>query len=293
MADQRIFTLTNKQNGNLAFKIFDFEHNGYFDHVQRHNYYTLIWVRQGCGSLVADFHEYPFERNSLFSFVPYQPFMLTGKERLSGLCISFHSDFFCIHQHHHEVGCDGVMFNNIYAPPFVKLSETYTNTLHLFAEQMFQEVQLENLAQYDLLVSLLKIFLINAARAFTEKDPSKVDPPSSEKVLLHALRKLIEVNYAKRFTAADYAEMLHVTPKHLARVMKTTYDKTITDMISDKVMIESKRLLYLTTKPIKEIAYQLGYEDEHYFSRFFKVNAEISPLKYRETVGFGRGEIMM
>lgn len=293
MADQRVFTLTNKQNGSLAFKIFDFEHNGYFDHVQRHNYYTLIWVRQGSGSLIADFQEHPFESNSLFSFVPYQPFMITGKEKLSGTCICFHSDFFCIYQHHHEVGCDGVMFNNIYDPPFVKLSEAYANTLDVFSEQMFHEVQLENLAQYDLLVSLLKIFLINVARAFTEKDPSKNDFASSEKVLLQALRKLIEVNYTKRFTAADYAELLHVTPKHLARVMKTAYNKTITDMISEKVMIESKRLLYLTTKPIKEIAYELGYEDEHYFSRFFKVNSDISPQQYRETVGFGRGEMMM
>lgn len=54
-------------------------------------------------------------------------------------------------------------------------------------------------------------------------------------------------------------------------------------------MIEAKRELYLTNKPVKEIAMELGYEDEHYFSRFFKVNADISPQLYRDKVGFGRG----
>ena len=39
---------------------------------------------------------------------------------------------------------------------------------------------------------------------------------------------------------------------------------------------------------VKEIAYELVYDDEHYFSRFFKNNADVSPQIYRETVGFSR-----
>lgn len=46
--------------------------------------------------------------------------------------------------------------------------------------------------------------------------------------------------------------------------------------------------LYLTNKAVKEIAYELGYDDEYYFSRFFKNNVDISPQVYRDTVGFGR-----
>ena len=54
-------------------------------------------------------------------------------------------------------------------------------------------------------------------------------------------------------------------------------------------MIEAKRELYLTNKSVKEIAHDLGYDDEYYFSRFFKNNADVSPQMYRETVGFARG----
>jgi len=39
---------------------------------------------------------------------------------------------------------------------------------------------------------------------------------------------------------------------------------------------------------VKEIAYELGYEDEYYFSRLFKVNAEVLPQLYRDTVGFSK-----
>ncbi|WP_246022038.1 helix-turn-helix transcriptional regulator [Flavobacterium cellulosilyticum] len=49
--------------------------------------------------------------------------------------------------------------------------------------------------------------------------------------------------------------------------------------------------MYLTNKAVKEIASELGYEDEHYFSLFFKNNSAVSPQTYRETVGFARGMV--
>ena len=79
MADQTVFTLINEQNGNLAFKLFSFQDNSYFDHLQRNNYYSLIWITEGNGKLKTDFSEYSFEQNSLFSFTPYQPFMFLSR----------------------------------------------------------------------------------------------------------------------------------------------------------------------------------------------------------------------
>ena len=54
-------------------------------------------------------------------------------------------------------------------------------------------------------------------------------------------------------------------------------------------VIEAKRELYLTDKAVKQIAWELGFEDEYYFSRLFKHNADVSPALYRQTVGFARG----
>jgi AraC-like DNA-binding protein len=87
-------------------------------------------------------------------------------------------------------------------------------------------------------------------------------------------------------SAGDYADLLHISAKALARITKTHFNKTLTDLISERIIIEAKRELYLTSKTIKEIAWELGYEDEYYFSRFFKINADISPQVYRGTVGF-------
>ena len=74
----------------------------------------------------------------------------------------------------------------------------------------------------------------------------------------------------------------------MAKITKLHFNKTLTDLISERIIIEAKRELYLTNKAVKEIAFELGYEDEYYFSRFFKNNVDISPQVYRDTVGFSR-----
>src|SRR5947209_291915 len=52
---QTSFTLINPQSGNLAFKLFSFEDNSHFDHLQRHGYYSIVWVTKGSGKLKTDF----------------------------------------------------------------------------------------------------------------------------------------------------------------------------------------------------------------------------------------------
>ena len=290
MADQTAFTLVNPQNGNLAFKLFSFDDNSYFDHIQRHNYYSLIWVINGSGKVKVDFSEYGFEKDALFSFSPWQPYMYSAAEEISGIALHFHPDFFCIHKHHKEVSCNGVLFNNIYQPPFIYVDEISATTFLMLIEQIRTEMRNPALAQYELLVSYLKIFLITASRLKTQQHPQalEVETENKEPFVLQNLKNSIESHFRKKHSASEYADLLNISAKALAKITKTYFNKTITDLISERIIIEAKRELYLTNKPVKEIAYQLGYEDEHYFSRFFKNNANISPQVYRDTVGFGR-----
>lgn len=290
MMNQSAFTLVNPQNGNLAFKLFSFEDNAHFDHIQRNSYFSLIWVQEGNGNVKADFAEYEFDANTLFAFSPYQPYMITAKVPIKGIAIYFHSEFFCIFKHHKEVSCNGVLYNNIYNPPFVKVDEPSAATFQMLSEQIKTEMQNTDLAQYELLVSYLKIFLITAARLKTQQQPEAAEVLKNQKepFILQKLKDAIEENFKTKHSPVDYAELLYITPKALAKITKTHFNKTLSSLINERIIIEAKRELYLTDKTVKEIAYELGYEDEYYFSRFFKVNADVSPQLYRETVGFAK-----
>jgi AraC family transcriptional activator of pobA len=288
---QSVFTLINPQNGNLAFKLFHFDDNSHYDHLQRNNYYSLIWVTKGRGKVKADFAEHTFEENSLLAFSPYQPFMLCVEGNIQGVAIHFHPDFYCIHMHQKEVSCNGVLFNNIYQPPFTQIDEKAAETFNMVINQIKGEMQNTALAQYELLVSFLKIFLITASRLKADQQ-EKIEsiPDAKEPFILQNLKTAIEDNFKTKHSAGNYASLLNISPKALAKISKTYFNKTLTDLISERIVIEAKRELYLTNKTVKEIAYELGYDDEHYFSRFFKTNADVSPQLYRETVGFGRAE---
>jgi AraC-like DNA-binding protein len=87
-----------------------------------------------------------------------------------------------------------------------------------------------------------------------------------------------------------YASLLHITPKALGRITEQYFNKTLTGLISERTIIEAKRNLYLTSKPVKTIAYNLGFDDEFYFSRYFKNHTNVSPQLYRDTVGAGVAE---
>jgi AraC family transcriptional regulator, transcriptional activator of pobA len=289
------FTLVNPQNGNLAFKVFSFEGTCSFDHIQRHNYYSLIWVREGSGVLKSDFSEYLYHDNMMFAFVPYQPFMLQAQGHCTGIALQFHSDFYCLHSHQKEVACNGVLFNNIYEPPFVQVDATAAAIFNMMIAQMQIEMQNPALAQYELLVSYLKIFLITASRLKTEQQPAASAMLADLKTpfVLQSLKEAIEKDFKVKHSASDYAQTLNISAKALAKITKTHFNKTLTELIAERIIIEAKRELYLSNKTVKEIAYELGYEDEYYFSRFFKTNADVSPQIYRETVGFGKGLILL
>jgi len=290
VAESPVFTLINPQNGNLAFKFMAFNDGSSFDHVQRHNYYSLIWVKQGSGIVRADFKEYDLSPGSLFAFSPYQPFIFQAQQ-ISGVALFFHPDFFCIHKHQAEIACNGVLFNNIYEPPFIGVKDDSSVTLNDVLAQIRNEIQNSTLAQHEILVSYLKIFLIHCSRLKREQAPqARTDLAAVEEpFVLQNLKDSIEKNFKTKHSAGEYANELNISIKALAKATKTYFNRTITELISERIIIEAKRELYLTNKTVKEIAYGLGYDDEYYFSRFFKVNTDISPQMYRETVGFNRG----
>lgn len=288
MSSQSTLTLVNPQNGNLAFKVFSFEDNGAFDHIQRANYYSLVWVKEGAGKIRSDFSEYDFDGSSLLAFSPYQPYMIASEGVFRGTAIQFHPDFFCIHLHQKEVACNGVLFNNIYQPPHTAVDEHAASHFERIIADIKEEMKQPALAQYELLVSYLKIFLITASRLRASGQSAATVEATTHKepFILQSLKDAIEADFKTKHSPRDYADTLNISPKALGKIAKTHFNKTLTELIAERIIIEAKRELYLTSKPIKEIAYHLGYDDEYYFSRFFKAATSISPQLYRDTVGF-------
>ncbi len=293
MNGQNICTLINQQNGNLAFKLFSFSDNRHFDHLQRNNFYTIIWVKEGSGLLKVDFSEYLFQGNTVFAFAPYQPFMLSTDKTIHGIALQFHSDFYCIHRNPQETNCDKVLFNNIYQDPLIQIDDVTERKLNMQFDLLLSEIQnKEEGNNYELIVPHLKICIVTLSRLKAHAKSNVLKFVSSETpFVLESLKNAIEENFKQKHSASDYSSILHISANALNRLVKTHYHKTLTNIITERIIIEAKRELYMTRKPIKVIASHLGYSDEFYFSRVFKNNTGISPQMYRDTVGFAKAEL--
>ena len=291
MSPQKTYTLINKQTGNLAFKLFPFENNDRFDHLQRNNYYSLLWIKEGEGLLKVDFSEHLFEKGNVLAFAPYQPFMISTDKNILGCAIQFHSDFYCIHRNPQETNCNSVLFNNIYEAPILELDAQASKGLSSLIDQLENELSTEQSNNYELVIPHLKILLVTLSRCkLSQNSALQQITKSQTPYKLEELKALLEQNYKSKHSPSEYANLLNISASAFSRLVKQHFHKTPTALITERIIIEAKRELYMSSKPIKEIAWELGYQDEHYFSRFFKIHTDISPQTYRNTVGFGRAE---
>gem|GEM_PF-5379347 len=63
MLAQSVYTLINQQNGNLVFKLFEFDNTCYFDHIQCHNHFNLILIISGEGTSTVYLYNYKSPMN--------------------------------------------------------------------------------------------------------------------------------------------------------------------------------------------------------------------------------------
>jgi AraC family transcriptional activator of pobA len=281
------FTLIDPQTKEMALKISSFTDGADFSSFGQYNYFSVLLITKGIGKVIRDHSTYEFGQNNLLCFSLYQPFLIQPEDCLEGILINFHPSFFCLFKHRNEVACNGVLFNNIYDTPVVALTRADREALLLTAGQIKNEMQLRPLPDEELLIACLKIFLINASRAkMSQRERSVADNKKQPAIL--ALQAAIETHFKQLRSPAAYGELLHISPKVLNTASKVHFNKTLTSLIAERVILEAKRELYLTAKSIKEIAFDLNYRDEFYFSRFFKKNVGLSPQLFRDKVGFDK-----
>lgn len=123
----------------------------------------------------------------------------------------------------------------------------------------------------SLLVGLLnKIYLLNPVEAARNKRSRR----------LEKLIDLVEENYTKHRGTSFYAEQLGITPKRLNEILKERIGVTLNQFIANMIVLEAKRRLVLVDKNVNDIAFELGFKEQAYFSRFFKKHTGITPSAY-------------
>jgi AraC family transcriptional regulator, transcriptional activator of pobA len=100
--------------------------------------------------------------------------------------------------------------------------------------------------------------------------------------LYYQFIQLLNERYIEYSYADLFANALQVSQKKLNETAKSITGKTACYLVEEKIVTEAKKILIQNKLQVKQIAWQLGYEDQYYFSRMFKKQAGISPKAFRK-----------
>lgn len=131
--------------------------------------------------------------------------------------------------------------------------------------------------------------LINTIASLSDEYIRTAYPEISKQTLLHEqlferFYDAVATHYRESREVSFYANLLCLTPKYFATVIKQTTGIAASDWISRHVIIKAKiLLLYKQDKSIQQIAYELGFSEQSAFTRYFRTHTGITPKKFRET----------
>lgn len=94
-------------------------------------------------------------------------------------------------------------------------------------------------------------------------------------------RVLVEAHFLEHWPVGRYAGALQMTESRLNRLTRTVAGKSAFDLIQDRLLLEARRKLTYVAAPISLLAYELGFEDPAYFSRYFKTRVGVTPSAFR------------
>ncbi|PCH98415.1 MAG: AraC family transcriptional regulator [Bacteroidetes bacterium] len=281
-----IHDFTSDDDSSIAFEIEPLELRDSYDTSipHRHNYYEIFLFIKGGGTHEIDFETFPINANSVHFVSPGQVHKVKRELNSFGYVLSFSRDFYYLNLPNKNILYELPFLNNNTSRPILNLNEEDFMIFNNLVESIRDEHQNDNELKEPVIRSYLNIILLKSKGFF---DQIKGDVPvegreSSE--LIYNFKMLIERNYRKMHLVKDYADLLSATPEHLNEESKKIRGKTASDLISDRIILEAKRLLMYSEFSNKEIAYFLNYEDPSYFSRFFKNKIGLSPNDFRDSL---------
>lgn len=241
----------------------------------KHSFYHLLIITNGKGWHEIDFKRYEVKAGSFFFMRPSQVHSWSMNKATTGIVIEFES--LAMYS-----GEELLVLTEAVRPSldYCHFKAQEKNDFFSLASSMLKEYE-EQKKEFE---TILRMDLAKLILLFSRN--LKNIPATQSKVskFREDFHELIEKNFKNHHSVDFYANQVGLSTKSLTAKVNRIIGKNVREMIQDRCILESKRLLAYSDMSVSEIALFLGYEDPNYFTRFFKLKTKTNPGKFRQKV---------
>ena len=252
--------------------------NMHFPH--KHSFYHLVFFTAGAGSHSIDFDRFNIQKNQIYFMIPGQVHTWEFESEMEGYVVNFSTAFFQSFLLRPEYVDAFSFFAGNALGSVLNLADEKATSVQTTFEELIDQANAAYAHRWDMIrILLLKIFV---AIEQNNDEQNVHDVTNYNYALLKNYKKLIEKNYKKLKLPMEYAELLYITPNHLNALCKDCAGIAAGELIRNRIILEAKRMLINQHIGIAEIAYELNFKDNSYFSKFFKKQVGVSPEEFRK-----------
>jgi len=245
--------------------------------AHRDDHYVFLLQETGKSKCMVDFQFFNVQKNTLFFILPGQVHRYLDSDKATmGWFVAM------------DAGLVPDMFRAILEDPLLSKKplqadasalDPVVQCLQLIYGITRQQPSLPYCKQ--MIYGLLTSFVAMVAAIYTREPKSLSEKMPRPLAITQQFRKSLSLQYKTLKSPADYAVALNLSLSYLNEVVKDTTGFSVSYWIQQEIVLEAKRLLYHSDCTVKEIAYELGYEDHAYFSRLFKKMVSLTPGEFR------------
>ena len=268
----------------------DFYSNSFYNHIvenrdqvnkpHSHDFFLCVFFTRGTGKHEIDFNTYPIVPGAIFFLKPGQTHFWEFEEIPEGFIFFHTQEFHDFYFLNHKLSSFPFWFS-INNPPIMVLHPEKIKKIEPLFEEINSEYAKEEAFKRIKLVNLLNLVYVELSREYSSTELNSGSTSPAYIKILRGLETLVEEFYRVEKSAKFYADKLNITNKHLNRVTRETLNKTTTDLITERVILEARRLIVHSTNTLSELGEMLGYSDYAYFSKVFKLKTGMTPLEFK------------
>jgi len=275
------FSSPERKSQQFQVEVFDAHRHFSVKYPHRHDFFEVLYLLKGSGFHVIDGNKYEIKPPCVFFMSPGQAHKLELSNDIEGYIFIFTADFYLLNRSNQNSLIEFPFFYTIHQdnPPLPLENESDVRFLESLFRQSITETGQTGDYTPEMLRSILDLILTTCAARY--RVTANMLNKGKGQILVKRFFHLLEENHHKNLSLSDYSGMIGVTPNHLTQTVKLLTGKTSSQIIKAKQLMEIKRLLVHTNLSVSEIANQLNFEDQSYFTKFFKRETGTTPIQYR------------